>query len=121
MRIIIAVFALLISLSATASKQWLERDYQQAWGSAQPGLIAIEYRLPDNSRVDCLFQDYAVEVDWHHKWAEAIGQSLFYAMMTGRKPAILLIIGPQGERYLKRLKFVTLHYGIRVFTVEKRQ
>ncbi len=121
MRTIIAVYALLFSLSTSASNQWLERDYQDAWCSAQPGLIGIEYRLPDNTRVDCLFQDYAVEVDWDYKWAEAIGQSLFYAMMTGKKPAILLIVGPRGKRYLNRLKFVTQHYGIRVFTVEKRQ
>ncbi len=120
MKILIVVFSFLISLSAIASDRWLERDYQNDWCTARPGLIAIEYRLPEKTRVDCLFEDYALEVDWDYKWAESIGQSLYYAMMTGRKPAVLLILGPRGEHYLKRLKFVTHHYGIKVFTVEKR-
>ncbi len=121
MKIIIAVLVLLLSVPTMASIRWLERDYQDEWCSAQPDLIAIEYQLPDKTRVDCLFKDYALEVDWDYKWAESIGQSLYYARMTGRKPAILLILGPRGQRYLRRLKFVTDHYGIRVFTVRKQQ
>ncbi|MEE9223027.1 MAG: hypothetical protein V3V40_06180 [Nitrosomonadaceae bacterium] len=121
MKIIIAVFAILISLSSTAADRWLERDYQKSWCGARADLIAIEYRLSDKTRVDCLLEEYALEVDWDYKWAESIGQSLFYALMTRKKPAVLLILGPRGERYLKRLEFVTHHYGITVFTVEKRQ
>ncbi|MFH1027609.1 MAG: hypothetical protein V1791_06370 [Pseudomonadota bacterium] len=35
---------------------------------------------------------YAVEVEYAHKWAEAIGQSLYYSRMTGKKPGVVLIM-----------------------------
>lgn len=121
MKTLIVVFTLLLSVSVTAAGKWHERNYQEDWCTKRPGLIGIEYRLPDKTRVDCLFEDYALEVDWDYKWAESIGQSLYYAEMTGKKPAVLLILGPKSDRYLKRLIFIADRYGIKVFTVEKRQ
>ena len=35
--------------------------------------------------------EYAIEVDWSEHWAEAVGQSLYYAAATGRKPGIILL------------------------------
>ncbi|MFQ5480639.1 MAG: hypothetical protein ACE5DW_05115 [Thermodesulfobacteriota bacterium] len=56
--------------------------------------------------MDCLTDNYAVEVDFASKWAEAIGQSLYYSARTGKKPGILLIIEKNPEkRYLRRLNF----------------
>lgn len=52
----------------------------------------MEYKLEDNTRVDCLTPDYAVEFDFASKWAESIGQSLYYAQKTKRKPAVVLIM-----------------------------
>lgn len=117
---IIAFLALVIALPVIAADKWHERQYQESWCGARSDLIAIEYRLPDKTRVDCLLNDYALEVDWDYKWAESIGQSLYYAKMTGKQPAVLLILGPKGERYLKRLQLIADHYCITVFTVEKR-
>ncbi len=38
------------------------------------------------------------------KWAEAIGQSLYYSAMTGKKAGIVLIVsGKNKERYMKRI------------------
>jgi len=65
----------------------------------------MEVVLSDRTRVDCLTDKYAVEADFSHKWAEAIGQSLFYSAMTGKQPGILLILEkPHERRYLKRLR-----------------
>ena len=52
----------------------------------------VEHRLQDASRVDILTGYYAVEVDWAPKWAEGVGQSLYYALKTSKKPALLLLI-----------------------------
>jgi len=49
-----------------------------------------ERRLWDGIRVDILTQDFAVEVDWAPKYAEAIGQSLLYALYTKKRPGIVL-------------------------------
>ena len=44
----------------------------------------MEYVLKDRTRVDCLTDKYAIEVDFAKKWAESIGQSLYYAEITGK-------------------------------------
>ncbi len=62
----------------------------------------------------CRVPTHAIEVDWSRKWAEGIGQCLFYAEMTGRKPGLLLLIkDPAREwRYLWRAALVCGKHGI---------
>jgi len=79
----------------------------------------MEYRLSDRTRVDCLTNNYAIEVDWAKKWAEGIGQSLYYSQMTGKKPAVALIITKKDKRYKKRLEKVADRYNIKIFYLEK--
>jgi len=94
-----------------------ERYYQTKLCDELNGIT--EYRLKDNSRVDCLTNEYAIEVDWAKKWAEGVGQSLFYAEMTGKKPAIGLIIGDKDQRHLKRLNSLKSKLGIKVYEIKK--
>ncbi len=47
--------------------------------------------LPNDTYVDCLTDEYAIEVDFSNKWAEAIGQSLMYAAELERLPGIILV------------------------------
>ena len=77
----------------------------------------IEVVLWDQTRVDLLNDEYAFEVDWSRKWAEAIGQSLYYAEVTGKKPAVILLIkNKKAEtRYIYRLQTVAAKYNIKVF------
>jgi hypothetical protein len=81
----------------------------------------IEHVLFDKTRVDCLTQEYAIEVDWAKKWAEGIGQSLYYAKVTGKRAAVALIVSPDGkdERYLQRLKKVADTFKIKIFVIYK--
>lgn len=73
-----------------------ERDYQKNWCLARGG--QIEVVMPDKTRCDCLTRDYAIEIDFAGKWAEAIGQSLHYARLTGKKPGVVLICKKRKER-----------------------
>ena len=69
------------------------------------------------TRVDCLAKDYAIEFDFAKKWAEAVGQSLYYSKMTGKKPAIALILTSLTDyRYLKRIE--RLDNDIKVFLIK---
>ncbi len=79
----------------------------------------IEYVLPDKTRVDCLTNEYAIEVDFAKKWAEAIGQSLYYAQITGKKPAIGFIVEDGDDRYIKRVKTVSEKFEIKIILLEK--
>lgn len=77
----------------------------------------IEYQLPDRTRVDCLTDEYAIEYDWAKKWAESIGQSMYYSKMTGKKPAVAIIIKNPYERiYIERIK--KANPDIKVFEIK---
>ena len=80
----------------------------------------MEYRLPDRSRVDCLTERYAIEVEFAKKWAEGIGQSLYYAHESGRKPAIGIIVrDTQADRQrLRRLRTLSEPLHIRIFEIQ---
>lgn len=106
-------------LAGCAHKPLHEKDYQRWWCEKHNG--EMEYRLKDGTRVDCLTPEYAVEVEFAHKWAESIGQALYYARSTARKPGVLLILKDKGEeRFLKRLKVVAKEQGIKVWTVRPK-
>ena len=79
----------------------------------------MEYVLKDRTRVDCLTSEYAIEVDFAKKWAESVGQSLFYAQMTHKKPAVGLIVGSKDKRYLRRLNLLSKKYHIKLFILDK--
>lgn len=76
-----------------------------------------EFPLWDNTRVDCLTKDYAIEFDFAHKWAESVGQSLYYAKMTGKKPAVAIIMSDLSDyKYVKRIE--RLENGIKIFLIK---
>lgn len=115
-RFLLLLLALSVISGCFGSRVLHEKDYQVYWCDKYKG--ELEYRLSDGTRVDCLTSEYAVEVEYAHKWAEAIGQSLFYAKMTGKKPGIVLIMREHGdERFAKRLREVASQEKIKVWTV----
>lgn len=76
-----------------------------------------EFMLWDTTRVDCLSKDYAIEFDFAKKWAESVGQSLYYSKMTGKMPAVVLILTKLSDyRYVKRVE--RLNNGIKVFLIK---
>ena len=102
------------------AKKYNERHYQTQLCNEING--EMEYVLKDNTRVDCLTDEYAIEVDFAKKWAESIGQSLFYAEMTGKKPAIGFIMNDdKDQRYFKRLNTLAQKYQIKIFIIEKEK
>ena len=76
-----------------------------------------EFVLWDNTRVDCLTKDYAIEFDFANKWAEGVGQSLYYSKMTGKKPGLALIITDISDyKYVKRIE--RLESDIKLFLIK---
>ena len=113
--LLILSIPVIFSTTALGKHIYKEREYQECFCSKAGGVT--EYVLPDMTRVDCLTDDYAIEFDFAEKWAESIGQALYYSIMTGRKPGIVLIIEGNGERYLKRLRTVAEKLNIKVWTI----
>ncbi len=76
--------------------QWCKSDFGRK-----------EAVLWDMTRVDCLTKDYAIEFDFAKKWAESVGQSLYYSEMTKKKPAVALILSNWADlRFVKRVERV---------------
>ena len=85
-----------------------------------------EYRLEDLSRVDCLTDTHAFEVDWADgsKVYEAIGQALYYSAETGKLPGILLLVRKdKSEKYIRKVKRVieTFELEIKLIIMDVRQ
>lgn len=104
-----------IFLTAFIPYKKKERDYQKEF--CINGII--EYVLEDKTRVDCLTDEFAIELDFAKKWAECCGQALYYSLKTNRKPACALIIGKNDDRFLKRLEIVANAYAIKIFIINK--
>lgn len=96
-----------------------EAEYQAVWCGKHNGVT--EYRLSDKTRVDCLTETLAVEVDFANKWHECIGQALYYGRMTGKQAACVLIMedSERDAAYLKRLRKTAYKKGVnlRTFTI----
>lgn len=115
---LIAVILTLLPLAASAKTIHPEKDYQTAWCAEAGGVT--EHVVSGGSRVDCLTDEHAVEVDFARKWQEAIGQALYYGEKTARTPGILLIMESEDDkRYLGRLFYTIKKQDIyiRVWTI----
>ena len=120
-KILIPMFLLFGSLLIVgcSQKHHKEKYYQAKLCDELDGVM--ERRLPDYTRIDCLTDQYAIEVDFSKKWAESVGQALYYALMTGKKPAVGFIVGKgrKEKRRLERLKRLADKYKIRIFIIKK--
>lgn len=109
------IFSLLL-LPVQAKRLNPESYYQNLWCNEQKG--QTEYELEDLTRVDCLLENKAVEFDFANKWAECIGQSLYYGIMTNRTPVCALIMEKESDiKYLKRLEEVSKQTGIEIIKI----
>ena len=99
----------------TMKPNQVEAYYQNEW--CTPDFGRKEVILWDMTRVDCMTKDYAIEFDFAKKWAESIGQALYYSKLTGKAPAVVLILtSPTDYRYVKRIE--RLDKGIKLFLIK---
>ena len=97
--------------SSRSSQNYSESYYQIKYANELGG--RTEVTMPDGTRCDILTDTIAYEVDFADKWAEALGQSLNYAMHTGKTPGIILVLKDSGDRkHLQRLKKIAALYSL---------
>ncbi len=90
------------SVKSSSNEIMHEKDYVNKYCNGE-----VEYILPDKTRIDCLTDEYAIEFDYAKKWAESVGQSLYYAKKTGKKPAVAIILNKESDRkYIQRINDV---------------
>lgn len=100
---------------AEAAQLHKEKWYQAQWCTEHRG--QAEVVLADGTRADCLTATHAVEFDFGKKWAEAIGQALYYSLQTGKRAGIVLILEDQRDRvYWLRLNSTIRHFRLPIDT-----
>ncbi len=105
---LILLFPAYVNAKYTHPEKWYNNKYCNG---------KIEYIMPDRTRCDCLTDTHAIEYDFGKKWAEAIGQSLYYSLQTGRRAGIVLIIDdPEEIRYWIRLNSTIIHFKLPIDT-----
>jgi hypothetical protein len=104
-----------MSTNAQAKRLHPEKHYQNQWCREHDG--QVEVILPDRTRCDCLTDTHAIEFDFGNKWAEAIGQALYYSIQTGKRAGVVLILEKQKDyKYWIRLNTIIDHYKLPIDT-----
>tara|TARA_R110002012_G_scaffold308055_1_gene514018 strand:+ start:333 stop:752 length:420 start_codon:yes stop_codon:yes gene_type:complete len=115
--IFIAIFIALVALTTTAHIKRIQEyptygaprfGTERYWQDVIQEEIGgeKEYRLDDGTRVDLLFEKQACEIDWADKWAEGVGQSIYYGLKTRRAPLVILLAKKDGwEKYRDRVQY----------------
>jgi hypothetical protein len=112
---LILLTILVFPASALGKREHPEKWYQQKWCEEQKG--QVEVVLPDGTRCDCVTDTHAIEFDFGSKWAEAVGQSAYYAIQTGKKAGIVLILETMKDRkYWLRLNTTIEHFNLPIDT-----
>ena len=77
----------------------------------------VEVVLSDGTRCDCVTNTHAIEFDFGDHWSEAVGQSAYYAIQTGKKAGIVLILETMKDRkYWIRLNTTIEHFNLPIDT-----
>jgi hypothetical protein len=75
--------------------------------------------LSDKTRADCITETHSIEFDFGKKWAESLGQALYYSLQTGKKAEIVLILeSPKDRKYFIRLNSTIQHFNLPIDTWE---
>lgn len=100
--VLLILIALPVSVTAKKLTTRTEASYAKEFCNSIGG--AQEVYTLDKTRIDCATSTTAWEVEFAHKWYEAVGQSHYYAAKTHLKPGIALIIKtPSDHKYANRL------------------
>ena len=100
---------LLVPTVVLAQRLHPKRWYQERWCSKY--IDHTETSVSD--QYDCLSEKYVIEFDYADMWYEAIGESLHYALQTGRKAGIVLIMENERDmKYWIKLKKTIEHYHL---------
>jgi len=108
---IVIYILLAISLYALANNIHNEEYYRARWCQNSKGEAEVVFK--DGTRCDYITDTHAIEFDFASKWAEAIGQSLHYSLMSGKRAGIVLILRSEKDnRYKVRLERIITEYKL---------
>lgn len=119
--LIMNIISISVYAATPKTHKYYEKECQNAWCRTNDGIT--EVILPDKTRVDCVTQTHAIEFDFTKKWAESIGQSLYYGEKLHKKAGIVLISenGQSDEKYINRVRSVANYHNIDLWIITPEQ
>lgn len=75
----------------------------------------LDALLYDNTKADCLSQEYVIEVGYAKDWQKLIGKVLYSSQLSTKKPVIAII----GDDEIAKLKSVALRQDIKVIELKQ--
>ena len=118
-KLLLLMILAVIAVGIQAKKLHSKSYYQERWCQVHQG--RLEVKLTDNPRVDCMTTTHAVRFDFGKNWTEAIGVGLHYALQSGKKAGVALILEyEEDESYWTLLNDTIRHYKlpIKVWKIE---
>lgn len=110
LRLVGILFCIAFSYGHVFSQKYYEKDYADAIAQIVGGDREVSVY---GGRVDIVTETHAYEVEWAHKWKNAIGQSLWYAQQTLKQPAIVLILKEKKDyKYFVQLNSSLSYAGL---------
>ena len=111
-QITLAMACILLFLATSYVDARPEREYQEEWCASMGG--EVEVVLADRTRCDCVTDTHAIEVEFARNWHSAVGQALWYAAQTSKRPGIVLIIDANSsdEKYWIKLNVLVDAYEL---------
>ncbi len=91
MKFVMTLVSVLLLTSITSGQQY-PNELEAVSAIAEKYNAQEEVKLWDHTRVDLLSATHAYEVDWSHKYAEGVGQALYYGVLTNRQPSLILLV-----------------------------
>lgn len=111
----VIVFSFILPAVAFAKREHSEKWYIQQWCKPRRGVERAV--LNDGTRCDCMTDEYVVEIDYADRWKNTVGKAMHYALQTGKRATIVLIIeNPRGEIYYKQLKMLVSYFRLPIDT-----
>jgi len=87
-----------------AKRHHFEKYYQNLYCNNSVGTKEYKPARDRFVRVDCLTEQYAIEIDFSNKHYEALGQALYYSTLTNKSAGIWLIVEePRNMKHAVRL------------------
>ena len=116
------IILILLSLVAAPNEAELVKQFAAKYDCQTPA------QMIDGTECDLLpnknspYADYAIEADFPEKWAESVTQAEHYALLTNRKPAVVVFVkDPQSEyRALARMAWHCGRRGVLLIIWEVR-
>jgi hypothetical protein len=97
-----------------------QRAVEATWRDALAREIGgrTEYRVP-YGRVDVMTSEWAIELDYAHKWHECLGQAIHYGLATDRRGVMALIDEGWANGYLEYVEGIAQRVDVKVIILRR--